>query len=78
MTLPVAQKIHPAGNWPKLTTGRVILGYDERFLRRKRLVMASGEGFLVDLAETTNCGGRCVRLWTVAGRNRRQRKKRCW
>jgi urease accessory protein len=54
MTLPVAQKIHPAGKWPRLATGRVVLGYDERFLRRKRLVMASGEGFLVDLAETTN------------------------
>lgn len=54
MTLPVAHKIHPAGHWPRLATGRVVLGYDERFLRRKRLVMASGEGFLVDLAETTN------------------------
>jgi urease accessory protein len=54
MTLPVAQNIHPAGHWPRLATGRVVLGYDERFLRRKRLVMASGEGFLVDLAETRN------------------------
>jgi urease accessory protein len=34
--------------------GRVVLSYDERFLRRKRLVTAAGEPFLVDLAETTN------------------------
>ncbi|MDP3265160.1 MAG: urease accessory protein UreE [Tabrizicola sp.] len=49
-----AQTLHRAGNWPRLATARVILGYDERFLRRKRLVTAAGEGFLVDLAETTN------------------------
>lgn len=54
MTLPLAQTLHRAGQWPRLATGRVVLGYDERFLRRKRLVMASGEGFLVDLGETTN------------------------
>lgn len=54
MTQPTAQILHRAGQWPRLATGRVVLGYDERFLRRKRLVMASGEGFMVDLAETTN------------------------
>ena len=52
--LPVAQTLHRAGHWPRLATGRVILGYEDRFLRRKRLVMASGDAFLVDLAETTN------------------------
>jgi urease accessory protein len=52
--LPVAQTLHRSGQWPRLATGRVVLGYDERFLRRKRLVMASGDAFLVDLAETTN------------------------
>lgn len=52
--LPVAQTLHRAGQWPRLATGRVVLGYDERFLRRKRLVMASGDAFLVDLAETMN------------------------
>lgn len=31
---------------------RVILSYDERFLRRKRLTCASGASFMVDLAET--------------------------
>ena len=31
---------------------RVVLTYDDRFLRRKRLETASGAGFMVDLAET--------------------------
>jgi urease accessory protein len=54
MTLPTAQTLHRAGHWPRLATARVTLGYDARFLRRKRLVTAGGEAFLVDLAETTN------------------------
>jgi urease accessory protein len=32
----------------------VVLGYDDRFLRRKRLTTAAGEPFLVDLSETAN------------------------
>jgi urease accessory protein len=52
--LPVSQTLHRSGQWPRLATGRVVLGYEDRFLRRKRLVMASGDAFLVDLAETTN------------------------
>jgi urease accessory protein len=52
--LPLSQTLHRSGHWPRLATGRVVLGYDERFLRRKRLTMVSGESFLVDLAETTN------------------------
>jgi urease accessory protein len=52
--LPVAQTLHRSGKWPRLATGRVVLGYEDRFLRRKRLVMASSDAFLVDLAETTN------------------------
>ncbi len=54
VTLPLAQTLHRAGHWPRLATARVTLGYDDRFLRRKRLTMASGDPFLVDLAETTN------------------------
>ncbi len=54
MTQATASRIHRAGQWPRLATGRVTLGYDERFLRRKRLEMAGGEGFMVDLPETTN------------------------
>ncbi len=54
MSLPLTQTLHRAGQWPRLAIARVVLGYDERFLRRKRLVTASGEAFMVDLAETTN------------------------
>lgn len=54
MTQPSTTTLHRAGLWPRLATGRVTLGYDERFVRRKRLEMASGEGFMVDLPETTN------------------------
>ena len=39
---------------PAQVYGAVILGYDERLLRRKRLVTAQGEGFLVDLPAVTN------------------------
>jgi len=49
-------------------TERVVLAYDERFLRRKRLVCDSGASVMVDLAETvslndgdallTDCGRR--------------------
>jgi urease accessory protein len=33
---------------------RTMLGYDERVLRRRRLVTESGEGFFVNLAEVTS------------------------
>ena len=50
MTLPIAQTtVHE--HHPDLT---VVLTYDERFLRRKVLIAASGERFLVDLAQTTS------------------------
>ncbi len=39
---------------PQTTYDVVILGYDAHFLRRKRLVTAQGEGFLVDLPNVTN------------------------
>ena len=39
---------------PASAYGAVVLGYDERLLRRKRLVTAEGEGFLVDLPAVTN------------------------
>ena len=54
MNLPLARLLHRAGHWPRLATARVVLGYDDRFLRRKRLVTAAGDSFLVDLAETSN------------------------
>ncbi|MGL4237569.1 urease accessory protein UreE [Tabrizicola sp.] len=39
---------------PETCHGVVVLGYDERVLRRKRLVTAHDEGFLVDLPTVTN------------------------
>lgn len=52
MTMPTANTIahthHP--------DARVVLTYDERFLRRKVLTTEDGERFLVDLAQTTSVG----------------------
>ncbi len=39
---------------PDHCDGSVILDYDARMVRRKRLVTAEGRGFMVDLAEVTN------------------------
>lgn len=42
---------------------RVVLGYDERFLRRKRLMTASDRGVMIDLPETTSAeAGDCFEL----------------
>jgi urease accessory protein len=52
-TLPIAQILHRTGHW----TGHADhceLDYTERFLRRKRLITASGAAFIVDLAQTTS------------------------
>lgn len=52
-TLPIAQILHRTGHW----TGPAELcelDYTERFLRRKRLTTASGDAFIVDLAQTTS------------------------
>lgn len=60
--LPAAHTLHRAGDW----TGafdQVILSYDERFLRRKRLETAQGHGFLVSLPETISlCHGDAFEL----------------
>ena len=53
MDQPVARAILRSGQWLK-ADGRVTLGYDARFLRRKRLVAEDGSSFLVDLTETTS------------------------
>lgn len=39
---------------PEPAKSHITLGYDARFLRRKRLETDAGEGFLVDLAETVS------------------------
>jgi urease accessory protein len=54
MAFPFPARTHlPKGQWtgPAAT---VTLSYDERFLRRKRLVTDGGEPVMVDLAQTTN------------------------
>ncbi|MBS9718899.1 urease accessory protein UreE [Pseudohalocynthiibacter aestuariivivens] len=51
--LPIAQTLHRKGHWNGPAT-TCELDYTERFLRRKRLTMTSGEPFIVDLAQTTS------------------------
>ncbi|TGD42938.1 urease accessory protein UreE [Pseudotabrizicola sediminis] len=50
--LPAAR--HLLKDAPATCHDEVVLSYDERLIRRKRLVTARGDGFLVDLPEVTN------------------------
>ena len=50
--LPLAQTLHRHSHADH--AGTVTLSYDDRFLRRKRLTMDSGEAFVVDLEKTTS------------------------
>ena len=43
-----------AGDWSDPAAGRLVLDYDARFLRRKRLETEDGLGVIVDLAETVS------------------------
>lgn len=52
--LPAARRHAPAGQWQGPAADAVVLDYEARFLRRKRLVAASGLSFLVDLPETVS------------------------
>lgn len=55
MPFPLPARTHlPAGRWSGPAAARVVLSYDERFLRRKRLVTETGDSVLVDLPATTN------------------------
>ncbi|PWK62870.1 urease accessory protein UreE [Roseicyclus mahoneyensis] len=49
-----AGRVHRAGDWPGAADDRLVLDYEGRFVRRKRLVLASGEGLMVDLPETVS------------------------
>lgn len=62
--LPAAHRvIRKPETGAKVPVDRVVLGYDERFLRRKRLMTEGDAGFLVDLAETTSVSaGDCFEL----------------
>ncbi|KAF0137911.1 MAG: urease accessory protein [Xanthobacteraceae bacterium] len=53
MPFPFPARIHlPKGQWHGPAAAVVTLSYDERFLRRKRLVTDAGEPLMVDLAQT--------------------------
>ncbi|MBC7739358.1 MAG: urease accessory protein UreE [Candidatus Saccharibacteria bacterium] len=67
--LPPARTLLPTA--PATCHDVVVLGYDERLLRRKRLVTVHDEGFLVDLPAVTNLDdywgfqledGRCIQV----------------
>ena len=51
--LPIAHTLHRKGHWSGPAT-TCELDYAERFVRRKRLTMVSGDPFVVDLAQTTS------------------------
>jgi urease accessory protein len=55
--LPPARKLLRAGGWSG-AYDCVVLDYEARFLRRKRLVTVHDEGFLVDLPETVSLEAR--------------------
>ena len=48
-----ARTLRRAGTW-RDAFGHVVLRYETRFLRRKRLLTAQGAGFLVSLDETVS------------------------
>jgi urease accessory protein len=52
--LPPARRVIRAADVKGKAYDMVVLDYDARFLRRKRLVTVAGEGFLVNLPETTS------------------------
>jgi urease accessory protein len=55
MAFPLPARLHlPKAQWTGPASGVVTLSYDERFLRRKRLLTDAGEALMVDLAQTTN------------------------
>jgi urease accessory protein len=47
-----AGRVHPSGQWRGAAADRLVLDYEGRFVRRKRLETASGWSVLVDLPET--------------------------
>ncbi|WP_435170058.1 urease accessory protein UreE [Falsirhodobacter sp. 1013] len=50
---PAATELRRKGDWTD-PADKVVLDYEARFLRRKRLICASGRGVLVDLPETVS------------------------
>jgi len=49
-----AGRLHRAGQWQGPADDRLVLDYEGRFLRRKRVELASGAAVLIDLPETVS------------------------
>jgi len=49
-----ADAVRRAGDWDGPAGERLVLDYEGRFLRRKRVLAASGRGVMVDLPETVS------------------------
>ncbi|MBY6199931.1 urease accessory protein UreE [Maritalea mobilis] len=52
MSDPRAGRVRRAGDWSGEAAGRLVLDYEARFLRRKRLHTEAGGHLMVDLPET--------------------------
>jgi urease accessory protein len=51
--MPIAPKVLPKGTWDQ-AADHVVLDYDGRILRRKRLETVGGGSFMVDLPQTVS------------------------
>lgn len=49
-----AVRLHRAGHWQGRAADRLVLDYEARFLRRKRVLAESGRSVMVDLPETVS------------------------
>ncbi|MEY3003897.1 MAG: hypothetical protein RLZZ491_1073 [Pseudomonadota bacterium] len=59
-----AGRVVPAGQWQGLAADRLVLDYEGRFLRRRRLATASGAAVLVDLPDTRSlAAGDALETW---------------
>lgn len=54
MSYGTAGAVVRAGEWQGAAVARIVLDYEGRFLRRKRLVCEDGAAVLVDLAQTVS------------------------
>ena len=75
--IPRAVRIRPAGTWTS-AVDEVLLDYDQRFLRRRRLDSAAGESFLVDLPETVSLNHGDAFELEVEGNREKARNGRQW
>ena len=52
--LPLAQTVHPAGNWSGPAAARCALSYEDRFFRRRKLTTDAGWSLLADFEQTVS------------------------